>query len=469
MVVQLAALLGSVAYGIRRLTGSILSLVGLRVLERVVVPGLVAILAVAAVVSARDTAEILASRPRITEATLTEVARHDDLDASVWYTFDALIDDSSLPTPADRGTTFFLARDPDDPGQGLLVRSPLDDESFRRRVLTATLVDDPALVTAALEAFGTLPGGVTVDEARYLHETAAGGDAEEAVEPSDIEADAGASVLSIGRLVAPASFAVERDGSHLYLFADPDGGRAMILRSPHPPDLVPVRLQGLYLRDTFDLGSVLESDWFAGLDADVPTDRALQADYRPPITVPASWIPTIVFAVLGVLLLASQLVGYPVFRPAAAVAAGRSIPVGDSVDVEITGRLARDRRLVELERSPGAVERLSIEELALRMWRYGLLAPDLSRREAERQFVETAKGRTDRLVVHERDQSTLLIVEGGTDGVRVRAGRLHRIGRSGPAVHVRQERSDAYLGTRTEADRDRVAAALAEEAGQPSA
>jgi hypothetical protein len=139
------------------------------------------------------------------------------------------------------------------------------------------------------------------------------------------------------------------------------------------------------------------------------------------------------------------------------------------VDVEITGQLARDRHLVELDRSPGSVERLSIEELALRMWRYGLLAPDVSRREAERQFVEAASGRADRLVVHERDQSTLLVIEPGPEGATVRAGRLHRIGRSAPAVHVRQGRSDAYLGARSAADRDRAAAALAGEAGQPSA
>lgn len=465
MIHQLKAVLGSIAHGIRRFVGSILGLVGLGALARFAVPLLVAILAIGAAVSARDTAEILASRPEVTEATLSEVAGHSET-GSVWYAFDALIDSSSHQTPADLGTFFYLARDPGDPEQGLLVRSPLNDTFFRRRVVTATIVEGPALVEGALERFGSVPPGFTVDRTRYLDETESGGDPEQAFEPSMLDEEAaGTNLLVAGRVVSPVRLTATDGDAYLYLFADVDGGAALVLRSPHAPDALPVRLEGLFLRDSFDLAPVLDTDWFASIDVDVPSDRALQADYRPPITVDASWVPTIVFAVLALLLLISHLIGYPIFGRSVAPSPGRSLPPGEAIDLEITGRMARDRSTLALDRSPGMLERLTVEDLALRMWRYGLLPQDLSRRDAERRYVEEAAGVTDRLVLHERDQSALVILERDPDAVSIEVGRLHRVGRSVPAVHLRQATTDVHLACRSDADRDRVAAEIAAETG----
>jgi hypothetical protein len=418
------------------------------------------------VLSARDTAAILGSRPEVTEATLAEVAAHEDADVSVWYAFDALVDETHHESSADLGTFFYLAVDPVDADQGLLVRSPLNDSFFRRRVLTATLVEDPERVASALDQLGPVPGGFAVDDARYLEESATGGDPTAAFAPSDLEGEAaGAELLVGGRVVTPSRFAVPDGDAFLYLFADAEGGSAIVLRSPHPPDALPVRIEGLFLRDTFDLAPVLESPWFAAIEADVPTDRALQADNRPPITVEASWVPTIVYALLALLLLASHLLGYPIFGAAGRPDGRRALAPGESVDVEITGQMARDRAVLALDGSPGALERLSIEELALRLWRYGLLPQDVSRREAERRYVEEAHGVTDRLVLHERDQSALVVIERGPGAASVRVGHLHRVGRRVPAVHLRQGRSDAYLATRNVADRDLAAAEIAAEAG----
>jgi hypothetical protein len=464
MIDQLKALVGSLAYSIRQLVGSVLSLVGLRPLARWAVPLLVGVLAVGAALSARDTAAILESRPEVTEATLSEVAAHPGT-GSVWYAFDSLIDETSFATPADLGTFFYLARDPAEPEQGLLVRSPLNDTFFRRRVVGATIVEDPALVASALERFGAVPTGFAIDRTRYLDETEAGGDPAEAFEPSMLaEEEAGTTLLVSARVVAPARFVAQDGDAYLYLFAEVDGGTAIVLRSPHPPDALPVRLEGLFLRDTFDLAPVLESDWFRAIDADVPTDRALQADYRPPITVQASWVPTIVYGVLALVLLVSHLIGYPVFG-GAPVAAGRpSLAPGEGIDVGITGHMRRDRSTIALDGSPGMLERLSIEELALRMWRYGLLPGDLSRRDAERRYVEESGGVADRLVLHERDQSALVIVERDAGAMSVAAGRMHRVGRAVPAVHFRQGPTNTYLATRTPAERDLVAAEIASEA-----
>jgi hypothetical protein len=468
MIPSLRAVLGSIAFAIRQFVGSVLSFVGLRSLARFAVPLLIVALAAVAVISARDTLTILGSRPVVQQTTLDAVAAQAEAGGSVWFEFDALLDPTSLAIPADLGTFFYLARDPDDPAAGLLVRSPLNDAFFRQRVVTAAITEDPAAVADAVERLGALPIGFDLDGTRFLDEISSGGRTEDAVLPSQLgEEPAGAEPLVTGRIVSPATFAAcadaaceAGDGTWFYYLADPGGVTAMVLRSPHPPDAIPARLEGLFLADTFDLRPVLESDWFASIDATVPTERSLWAGQRPPITVPASWVPTILFAAGALLLLASQLAGYPVFGAGATPAPARTLAPGEGIDLDISGRVANGGAALTLDRSPGALERLTIPELALRMWRYGLLPRDLSRQEAEARFMTEASGESDRLVLHERDQSAMVGIGGSAEPPRVEAGRLYRIGRSAPAVRLRQGGTDAVLVTRSVADRDRVAAEI---------
>jgi hypothetical protein len=474
MTNRLLAVIGSIAFGIRQFIATLLSFVGLRLLAPFAVPVLIVALGAGAGVSARDTAAILASRPVVQQTTLSAVAAYDgEGGGSIWFEFDVLLAETSLSTPADRGTFFYLARDPADRSTGLLVRSRLDDDSIRQRVLAGRIVEDPAAVSVASDELGPLPDGYDVDDARYIEELEAGGDAPSAFVPSQLGAEPdGAEVLLAGRILAPATTAAcavasgcdGDDAAWFYYLADVEEDAAIVLRSPHPPEAVPVRLQGLYLRDSYDLAPVLESDWYAGLDADVPTERAFSAGSRPPITVSASWVPTIIFGALGLILLASQLVGYPVFAARARPEPARRLASGTAVDVEITGRLARENGAISLDRSPGSVERLSIGELALRMWRYGLLPRDLSRREAEERFLREAGGETDRLIVHERDQSALIAIDRDPTAVQVEVGRLYRLASNAPAVRVRQGASSAYLTARSIEDRDVVGSEIRGEA-----
>ena len=475
MTYRLLAVLGSIAFGIRQLLASLLSFVGLRELARFGVPLVIVALAAATLISARDTAAILAERPEVQRTTLADVAALEDPTGSIWFEFDAVMAETSFATPA---AFFYLARDPEDQSTGLLVRSSLGDAFIRQRVITAEIVADPDVVTAAVDALGSVPPGFDLEEGRFLEEVDYGGEPDEAFIPSQLadEPD-GSQPLVTGRVVTPATYAacaVEAgcDGAGAawyYYLADPEGGDAMILRSPHPPDAQPIRLQGLYTRDTFDLAPVLDSDWYANLDARVPTDRAFAAGSRPPIMEEASWVPTIIFGVLTLLLLASQITGYPVFGGRAAATPGRSLAPGEGVDVTITGRLARPDRALVLDASPGAVERLSIADLALRMWRYGLLPRDLSRREAEERFVADARGESDRLVLHERDQSALVSIAHDAGDVRADVGRLYRVMTSAPAVHLRQGQTDAYLSFASAQQRDRVAAEIrGESSGSPT-
>lgn len=474
MTLRFRALLGAVAHGIREVAGSILSLVGLAALARFLVPALIVVLGIAAVVSAQATAQILAGRPDVTRATAAEVIGFEgDPGESIWFQFEALVDSSFFETTVDQGTFFYLARDPEAPERGIIVRSPLNDAFFRERVLGATLVADPDAVAAAVDALGALPSGLAVERGRYLDETASGGEPEQAFVPSDLDDEPdGSSVLVNARIVSPGQLAAcaepngceGDDASWWYVAADPQSGASLILRSPHPPHLMPLRLEGLFLRDTFDLAPVLESDWLAESGVEVPTDRSLRAESRPPITVEASWAPTIAYAAIGLFLLASLLAGYPVFGSARCLEARRALEPGERIDVDLTGRLVDDVRTVPLARSPGAFERLAIADLALLLWRYGLLPRGQSRREAEEAFVAQAAGERDRLVIHERDQSALVVVGREAGGSTVEAGRLHRVTGSVPAVRFRQGRTDAYLEARSNEERDRIAAALAAEA-----
>lgn len=474
MIHRLRALLGVIAFAIRRLLASILGLIGMGGLARFAVPALIVLFTGLAIGSARETARILESRPEVTQSTLAEVAA-DDGEGSVWFEFDALIDESSLPTPADLGTFFYLARDPEDRGRGLLVRSPQNDLFFRKRVVRGVLAEDPELVDDALARFGTLPPGIDVEEARFLDETGIGELTDETIEPSDLGGlAAGTEGVVAGRVVSPATYAAcERegscdgaDGAYLYLFADGGGGSAVVLRSPHPPDALPVRLQGLHLHDAFDLAPVLESPWYAEIEAEVPTDRAFSAGSRPPITVPASWVPTLVFASLALVLLASQLAGYPVFARTGDPVPRRTLARGDGVSVLITGHLANSRARLALDGSPGTVQRMAVGELAILLWRYGL-SGDLSRREAEERFAREA-GAADRLVINERDQSALVLVERTAGAAVAHAGNLYRVSRRSPAIRFRQGASHAFLTARSAEDRDRIAAEIAAEAATES-
>ena len=476
MSLRLRALLGSIAHGIRATAGSLLSLVGLGSLAAFVVPALIALLAYGAVTSALSTAAILDARPEVTRATLAEVAAFDgERGESIWFQFEGILETDSFETAADLGSSFRLARDPADPDRGIIVRSSIGDSSFRQRVVGATLTEDPETVRRALDAFAAPPTGFDVDPSRYLEETESGGAREQAFLPSELaDEPAGTSVLVTGQVVEPAELsacAVEGgcdgdDAAWFYVLADPEGREGIVLRSPHPPNALPVELQGLFLRESFDLAPVLESEWYASIDAEVPTDRALRAGSRPPITVEASWVPAIVLGSLALLLLASLLAGYPVFGRAGTAEPRRTLAAGELIEADITGRLARGARAITLDRSPGAVHRLTIPDLALLLWRYGLLPQDQSRREAEERFVAEAS-EPDRLVVHERDQSALVVVEGDAASVQVEPGRLHRVAGSVPAVRFRQGVSAAYLSTRTTEERDRLAAEIAAEIARP--
>lgn len=476
MSLRLRAFLGSIAHGIRAAAGSVLSLVSLGSLAAFVVPALIALLAYGAVTSALSTAAILDARPEVTRATLAEVAAFDgERGESIWFQFEGILETASYDTAADLGTSFRLARDPEDLDRGIIVRSRLDDSSFRQRVVGATLTEDAETVSRALDAFGAPTTGFDVDPSRYLEETESGGEREQAFVPSELtDEPAGSSVLVTGQVVEPAELSAcavdggcdDDDAAWFYLLADPDGREGIVLRSPHPPNALPVELQGLFLRESFDLAPVLESEWYASIDAEVPTDRALRAGSRPPITVEASWVPAIVLGSLALLLLGSLVAGYPVFGRTGTAEPRRTLGAGELIDADITGRLVRGARAIALDRSPGAVHRLAIPDLALLLWRYGLLPPDQSRREAEERFVAEAS-EPDRLVVHERDQSALVVVDRDAASVQVEPGRLHRVGGSVPAVRFRQGASAAYLSTRTPEERDRLAAEIAAEIARP--
>ncbi|HET8776032.1 MAG TPA: hypothetical protein VFN76_00085, partial [Candidatus Limnocylindria bacterium] len=100
MTYRLFAVVGSIAFGIRQIFASLLSFVGLRELARFGVPLVILGLAAATLISARDTAAILAERPEVQHTTLADVAALEEPTGSIWFEFDAVMAESSLSTPA---------------------------------------------------------------------------------------------------------------------------------------------------------------------------------------------------------------------------------------------------------------------------------------------------------------------------------------------------------------------------------
>ena len=86
--------------------------------------------------------------------------------------------------------------------------------------------------TRPIGVFDSGVGGLTVDQTRYLDETASTGDADQAFLPSELgDEAAGGSVLVTGRVVSPGQLAAcalpegceGEDARWWYVFADPEG------------------------------------------------------------------------------------------------------------------------------------------------------------------------------------------------------------------------------------------------------
>jgi hypothetical protein len=235
-----------------------------------------------------------------------------------------------------------------------------------------------------------------------------------------------------------------------------------VLRSPHPPDAIPVPLDGLVLADTFGTDPVVTSDWLAAERQALryPRHRVLFHGAEPPLRSP-DWGGVLIGGAAAMLLLLSRLVGYPIFRPAATDRV-RRLAAGERLQVEMYGRLETSRSRSALEGALGYVERMTLPDLEVTLWRYGQVEQGESRRDIRARVSAEAGTRDSRLVVHAPGRSVLATV--GDGPVTLEPGTVHRVMHSRPALRLRGRQLDLLLLFEQQRDRDRAVADVAHEA-----
>lgn len=482
MLHRLAAAIGLVAHVIDRFGNWLIGLVGVRL--RLPFAALLAIpLAWLSVTSAIAGFERLASQAEPQPATIAELVERQDPEA--FFTIQGLTHaetmavESAIFDPdafvAGASTAhYYLLRDSDDPTAGMVVRSALDDDRFRRRTLAATVVHDPAFVAAVLDELGPAAEGWRVDPERYLDETQSeevpSGDPQPALTAAT-EADPGETVLVRGSVVSPGRASACGDptgtscgdgSTRVYLFADPEADGAVLLRSHHQPDAVPAEVTGLLLAPNLTVAAEMEGDWLTEERATLRqrARRILFDGQVPPFFAP-SFAGAIAGGTLAVLLVAGTLVGYPRFRRDRG---GRprtepDVAALDGLQVGATGRVTTTHGDVRITDEVARFRQMAAREYELTRWRYGdQLGPTPKELIAA---AEAAQGHP-RLVLDIANASTLLRLwpsEG--DIVAVEPGWIDWLRRRQPGIRVRGKGIDLLLGFRDAGDRDRIAAVAA--------
>jgi hypothetical protein len=432
-------------------------------------------------------------RPAARPSTLTEIAQ-GRVSSGLWVAFDGLLvnepreatvqlfSNGALVGEVER--LYYLVRDPADPSQAFLVRSALDPADAVVRTVTARLTDDAAAVAEAISALGDAATGLSVDDTLLLDEHA---------DPSGIDAltaedgaplapsvatsmDPGADVQVTGRIAAQAQAA---DGSHVYLLADVGGSGAAVLRSPHPPDALPVRLDGTIVSDPFNIGALLD-EWQPEErygELDMSRQRLLALGIGPEFQEP-SWWGAVLLGVIGALLLAGTLLGYPVFRGRSATpapAGGAARPPGVEGEapqehaVRIVGTLPTPHGPARLDGEQGKLEWLPVAEVAKTRWRYwGAQLGDL--RDQVEAAVRGAGHDAEQLVLHSPVNSVLwpLPTTGRSgdkgdddDALRAEAGDLFFVRGAAPGIRLQASDANAFLVFRDGRDRDRALSEIA--------
>lgn len=481
MLHRLAAAIGLVAHVIDRFGNWLIGLVGVRV--RLPFAALLAIpLAWLSVTSAIAGFERLASQAEPQPATIADLVERQDPEA--FFTIQGLTHaetmaiESAIFDPdafVAGGSTayYYLLRDPDDPTAGMVVRSTLDDDRFRRRTLSAAVVDDPAFVASALDELGSAADSWRVDPDRYLDETGPGSPPDTDPQPPSAaiaDADADETVLVAGSVVSPGSASACGDPSgtcgdespRIYVFADPDGDGAVLLRSPHQPDAVPAEVTGLLLAPNQSVAAEMEGDWLTDERATLrQRARRIMFDGQVPPFFAPSFAGAIAGGTLAVLLVVSTLVGYPRFRRDRGDRPRAEPDVADldGLQVGATGHVTTTHGEVRITDEVGRFRSMDAREYELTRWRYGdQLGPTPKELIAA---AEAAQG-APRLVLDIANASTLLRLwpsEG--DMVAMERGWIDWARRRQPAIRVRGKGIDLLLGFRDADDRDRIAALAA--------
>ena len=452
LVSRAAAGVGWLAHGIGRLVGSIVWFAPRGIPWALLVSALLMIGAWRSVEDARATA---ANQPRPEPVGLAEVV---DLNATGWVGTSSIVrgpflDSAAYGAPVQRW--YYLLIDPDDDGVAMVARSTERLEERRTRTIVARVEEDAAAVTSATAERGG--ERMIVDPDHYLVEL----DERPSVLTGDAVTTPGAGGLDEIEVILRGSFddgraAVGGDGWE-YLVTD--GNRALVVRSTHPPDALPVDIWGVSATDplrTEQAAAVPELQVELG-DRQLPERRLLAEGVTPPLPE-ISYLPAMLQASLAIIILTGWLIGYPLYRrhPLPARISTWPLLPGDELSADLFGTDRRGGRRTVVDSAPGRVARLDADEVERRSWQFALRADDAA---GPVMDAEPA-GETRVLTLSSGEGPILVRLDPGAIGIRMTLGSLVRTGNSRPALRLRAPGLDLLAAFASSADRDRAAVAI---------
>ncbi len=469
MVSRLQALIGAVAYGVDRAVATLLWFVPFRVPGALLLAALFGLLAWQQATAANHT---LATYPTPRPTTIGAIL---DGDVLGWLRIEGLISgpylDSRAYTPAgevDVVRFYYVVRDPSR-RQAVVVRSTRQAaEIGSARTLLVRIEKRPDAVAAAVAALPAEPQ-LSVNRELYVLELspdeagAAASPTSRAVGPSDLGAGQGKVALFSGSFGSARPVSCEaaepacRDGV-AYEYLATDGEHGVIVRSPYPPDALPVTLTGVVTPDAFRMKTVLENaKLIAALDgARTLGDGQLFVDGVTPPLPDVTFAPAIVLSGIATFLLISKLVGYPIFRRRRVpVADDRPLAAGEELRLELSGRVRGAHGTVRVDREPATLARLTPAQIARREWQFG------GRPLGESASAEDAVDPTStQPVLTSGGGSLLLPLDSLRRGLQMAAGQLVTVGASHPSLRLRGPGIDAVLGFADQATRARALAEI---------
>jgi hypothetical protein len=364
---------------------------------------------------------------------------------------------------------YHLLTDPADPEVALVARSIDRLDQRRMRTIVVDVTVDATRVTEALAGLGD--AGAETDRDRYLVEVPNARPASLArsaiSDPGDLP-DAPRGVTLQGtfgasrRIDCAIGDVACRDGAAWeYLVSGARG--SVVVRSPHPPDALPVDVWGVLTTDPLRVQQALDVPAMREAVGDRRTSETqVLADGVGPPVEDVSYVPAAIMAIAAGFLILSWLVGYPVFSRARLperVAVPR-LPTGRGIDLEVDGTLRRSGRRAEVHGAPATLERLAGDELVRRTWQYA--ADDRAPGEMVAEMAPLAGG-AGRLALHSAYGPLLVTLDPAPPGTTMQVGELHRISASRPAVRLRSQGLDLTLSFPTRLQLARALAAISPE------
>ncbi len=447
-----AALVGWLAHSIGRLLGGIIWFAPRGIPWALVIAALLGVGAWRSVEDARATAATL---PRPEPVGLADVV---DLRAIGWVGTSSIVhgpflDSSSYGAPVQRW--YYLLIDPLDDTVAMVARSPERLEERRLRTIVARVDVDPAAVAGALD--GLDAGALRVDPDRYLVELAD-------QRPSTLTGETIASPtgrgLEPGQVVLRGSFVDARqaaDGNGWEYLAS-DQGRAVVVRSPYPPDALPVDVWGVATTDrvrTQQAAAVPElQDALDGRR--LPDTRLLAEGVSPPLTE-ISYLPAMILAALAAILVIGWLVGYPVFRRGPMPDRISSWPLlaADEVTADLYGIDRRGPTRIIVDGAPARLALYAPDELDRRSWQLALGetgGPAPVHRTADMPAV---------LALSSGEGPILVELDPPPDDLRLAPGAVVHAGGARPGLRIRTAGIDLVAAFGSVAERDRAIVAIA--------